>query len=151
MMGRLNLLGSVRALPRDLRLLFLALFLWTFGLGVYNYIWSLYLTQLNANPEQVGVVSSIGFVSAAVSMIPGGVLANKYDAKILLIIGWAMSIPCPVLFYYARTWPEVIPGLVILQLSAFNLPAMNAFIGELADKTRVSSAFGASTLLRHWA
>ncbi len=143
MIGRLNLLGSVQALPRDLRLLFLSLFLWTFGLGIYNFVWSLYLTQLNANPEQVGLVAAIGAVSAAVSMIPGGLLASKYDAKPLLILGWAMSIPCPILFYYSGAWPEVIPGLVILQLSGFILPAMNAFIAELADKTRAPSAFGA--------
>jgi MFS family permease len=142
-MSRLNLLSSVQALPRDLRLLFVALFLWTFGLGIYTFIWSLYLTQLNATPEQVGLVASIGGLSAAVSMIPGGILANKYDAKILLIAGWAASIPVPILFYYAGTWSDVIPGLIILQLSAFNLPAMNAFIGELADGTRTSSAFGA--------
>ncbi len=142
MLGRLNLLGSIRGLPRDLRLLFFSLFLWTFGLGVYNYVWSIYLTELHANPEQVGLVSSIGFVFAAISMIPGGVLANKYDAKTLLIVGWAMSIPAPVLFYYSGTWSDVIPGLIILQLSAFNLPAMNVFIGELADRRRVSSSFG---------
>src|SRR5437867_872089 len=143
MMGRLNLLGSIRSLPRDLRLLFLSLLLWTFGLGIYNYVWSIYLTQLNANPEQVGLVSSVGFVFAAISMIPGGVLANKYDAKTLLIVGWAMSIPPPIMFYYSGIWPDVIPGLIILQLSAFNLPAMNAFIGELADQRKASSAFGA--------
>jgi MFS transporter, ENTS family, enterobactin (siderophore) exporter len=140
---RLNLLSSIQALPRDLRLLFFSLFLWTFGLGVYTYVWSLYLTQLNANPEQVGLVNAIGFLAAALSMIPGGILANKYDAKPLLIIGWAISIPLPILFYYAGTWSDVIPGFITLQVSAFNLPAMNAFIGELADKQRVSSAFGA--------
>ena len=142
MMNRLNLLSSVRILPRDLRLLFLSLFLWTFGLGIYNYVWSIYLTELHANPEQVGLVSSIGFVAAALSMIPGGVLANKFDTKALLIVGWAMSIPPAIMFYYSVTWPDVIPGLIILQLSAFNLPAMNAFIGELGDKTRIASAFG---------
>ncbi len=142
-MRSVNLLGSVQSLPRDLRLLFLALFLWTFGLGVYNFVWPLYLTQLNANPEQVGLVASVGAVSAAVSMIPGGILASKYDAKILLILGWAGSIPCPLLFYYAGVWPDVIPGLVLLQVTAFNLPAMNLFIAELADKTKTSSAFGA--------
>src|SRR6266700_4062334 len=35
--SRLNLLASVQGLPRDLRLLFLSLFLWSFGLGLYNY------------------------------------------------------------------------------------------------------------------
>ncbi len=132
-----------RDLPRDLRLLFFSLLLWTFGLGVYNYVWSLYLTQLNANPEQVGLVYSIGFFAAAISMIPGGILANKYDNRTLLIIGWAMSIPVPIMFYFSRTWSDVIPGLIILQLSAFNLPAMNAFIGQLGDQKRMSSAFGA--------
>jgi len=132
-----------RSLPRDLRLLFFSLFLWTFGLGVYNYVWSLYLTQLNANPEQVGLVSSIGYFAAAISMIPGGILANKYDNRALLIVGWAMSIPVPIIFYFSRTWSDVIPGLIIFQLSAFNLPAMNAFIGALGDPKKMSSAFGA--------
>ncbi len=141
-MRSVKLLGSVQSLPQDLRLLFLALFLWTFGLGVYNFVWPLYLTQLNANPEQVGLVTSIGAVSAAASMIPGGILASKYDAKILLILGWAGSIPCPVLFYYAGIWPDVIPGIVLLQVTAFNIPAMNLFIAELGDKTKRSSAFG---------
>jgi MFS family permease len=143
MMRWMGALSWSRTLPRDLRLLFFSLFLWTFGLGVYNYVWSLYLTQLNANPEQVGLVSSIGFLAAAISMIPGGILANKYDNRTLLIVGWAMSIPVPILFYFSRTWSEVIPGLVIFQLSAFNLPAMNAFIGALGDQKRMSSAFGA--------
>jgi len=139
----MGILSWSRSLPRDLRLLFFSLFLWTFGLGIYNYVWSLYLTQLNANPEQVGLVSSIGFFAAAISMIPGGILANKYDNRTLLIIGWAMSIPVPILFYFSRTWSDVIPGLIILQLSAFNVPAMNAFISALGDQKRMSSAFGA--------
>jgi len=139
----MSILSWSRSLPRDLRLLFFSLFLWTFGLGVYNYVWSLYLIQLNANPEQIGLVYSIGFFAAAVSMIPGGILANKYDNRTLLIVGWAMSIPVPIMFYFSRTWSDVIPGLIILQLSAFNLPAMNAFIGALGDQRRMSSAFGA--------
>ncbi len=138
----MSILSSGRDLPRDLRLLFFSLLMWTFGLGVYNYVWSLYLIQLNASPEQVGLVSSIGFLAAAVSMIPGAILANKYDNRTLLIIGWAMSIPVPVLFYYSNSWPDVIPGLIILQLSSFNIPAMNAFIGQLGDPRRMSSAFG---------
>jgi len=116
--------------------------LWTFGLGIYNYVWSLYLTQLNASPEQVGLVSSIGFLAAALSMIPGAILANKYDNRTLLIIGWAMSIPVPILYYFSNTWSDVIPGIIIFQLSAFNTPAMNAFIGQLGDPRKMSSAFG---------
>ncbi len=143
MMRRLNLLSSLQGLPRDLRLVFFSLFLWTFGLGVYNYVWSIYLRDLHANPEQVGLVFSIGFVVSALSMIPGGILANKYELRMLLITSWATSIPAPIIFFYAHTWSDVIPGLVLLQIGAFSLPAMNALIGTVADKSKIATAFGA--------
>ncbi len=142
MMQSLNLLASVQALPRDLRLLFFSLFLWTFGLGVYNYVWSIYLRDLGALPEQVGLVYSIGFIAAAASMIPGGLLANKYELRVLIIISWAMSLPPPVIFYYAHAWPDVIPGLLILQVSAFSLPALNAYISSASDQAKMASSFG---------
>jgi MFS family permease len=140
--SRLNLLASVQALPRDLRLLFLSLFLWTFGLGLYNYIWPLYLRDLQASPNDVGLVFAIGFLALALSMIPGGILANKYELKALLIIGWAMSIPPPLTYYFARTWTDVIPGIILLQVSGFNVPAFNAYIAGAADKAKSASNFG---------
>src|SRR5207245_11762986 len=115
MMRLMSILSWSRTLPRDLRLLFFSLFLWTFGLGVYNYVWSLYLTQLSANPEQVGLVYSIGFFAAAISMIPAGILANKYDNRTLLIVGWTMTITAPIMFYFSPTCPAVIPGPRLLQ------------------------------------
>ena len=140
--SRLNLLASVQGLPRDLRLLFLSLFLWTFGLGLYNYIWPLYLRDLQASPSDVGLVFSIGFLALALSMIPGGILANKYELKALLIIGWAMSIPPPLMYYFARTWTDVLPGITLLQVSGFNVPAFNAYIAGAADKAKSASNFG---------
>ena len=140
--SRLNLLASVQSLPRDLRLLFLSLFLWTFGLGLYNYIWPLYLRDLQASPSDVGLVFSIGFLALALSMIPGGILANKYELKALLIIGWAMSIPPPLMYYFARTWTDVIPGIILLQVSGFNIPAFNAYIAGAAERTKSASNFG---------
>jgi len=140
--SRLNLLASIQALPRDLRLLFLSLFLWTFGLGLYNYIWPLYLRDLQASPSDVGLVFSIGFLALALSMIPGGILANKYELKTLLIIGWAMSIPPPLMYYSARTWTDVIPGIVLFQVSGFNVPAFNAYIAGAAERAKSASNFG---------
>ena len=140
--SRLNLLASVQSLPRDLRLLFLSLFLWTFGLGLYNYIWPLYLRDLQASPSDVGLVFSIGFLALALSMIPGGILANKYELKALLIIGWAMSIPPPLMYYFAKTWTDVIPGIILLQVSGFNIPAFNAYIAGAAERTKSASNFG---------
>jgi len=135
-------LASIWALPRDLRLLFLSLFLWTFGLGLYNYIWPLYLKDLNATPSDVGLVFSIGFLAVALTMIPGGILANRYELKTLLIIGWAMGIPPPLMYYFARSWLDVIPGVILLQVSAFNLPAFYAYIAGASDREKRATNFG---------
>src|SRR5438128_10938297 len=106
MMRWMSILSWSRTLPRDLRLLFFSLVLWTFGLGVYNYVWSLYLTQLSAHPEQVCLVYSICFFAAAFSMYPGRILANKYDYWTLIIVGWAISIPDRSIYNFQRTWTD---------------------------------------------
>jgi MFS family permease len=102
----------------------------------------LFLRDLQASPNDVGIVFSIGFLALALSMIPGGILANKYELKVLLIIGWAMSLPEPLIYYFARTWTDVIPGIILLQLSGFNIPAFNAYIVGAADKAKSASNFG---------
>jgi len=75
-------------------------------------------------------------------MIPGGILANKYELRLLLIIGWAMSIPPPLMYYFARSWMDVIPGIVLFQASGFNVPAFNAYIAGAAQGKRTGSSFG---------
>jgi len=87
MMRKFDLLASLRTLPSDLKLIFLSLFLWTFGIGLYTYIWSLFLREIGADSTQVGTVYLLGFLAAALTMIPGGLLANKYDLKPIIIIG----------------------------------------------------------------
>ncbi|PWT76775.1 MAG: hypothetical protein C5B60_03685 [Chloroflexi bacterium] len=139
---RLNPLRPIQGLPRDLRILFWSLFLWSFGYGLYNFVWPLYLQDLNADPGQVGLVFAIGFVAIAASMIPGGILANKYDLRLLLIIGWAMSIPPPLMYYFARSWMDVIPGIVMFQASGFNVPAFNAYIVGATVAKKTGSSFG---------
>src|SRR5712692_5963524 len=151
MMRRLNLLASIRGLPRDLQLLFWSFFLWTFGLGLYNYVWPLFLEQLHASPSQVGLVFSIGFIAIAVTLIPGGILANRYELRTLLIIGWIMSIPVPLMYYFARIWTDVIPGIILLQASGFNIPAFNAYIVGAGEKAKIASNFGIIWQPRHWA
>ncbi len=137
-----NPFRSLQALPKDLRLLFWSFFLWSFGYGLYSYVWPVFLQDLSADPRQVGLVYSIGFLAIAASMIPGGILANKYDLRLLLIIGWALSIPVPLLYFYARTWTDVIPGIIILQASGFNIPAFNAYIAGAAEKNKTGTSFG---------
>ena len=137
-----NPLGSVQKLPRDLKILFLSFFVWSFGYGLYNYVWPIFLRELDADPGQVGLVLSIGFLAIAATMIPGAILANKYELRILLIIGWALTLPVPLLYYFARTWTDVIPGIILFQLTGFNVPAFNAYIAGVGKRRTSGANFG---------
>ena len=90
----------------------------------------------------MGLVLSIGFLAVAVSLIPGAMLANKYELRLLLIIGWALSIPVPIMYYFAKTWTDVLPGIILLQASGFNLPAFNAYIAGAGKRVATGANFG---------
>ena len=77
-------------------------------------------------------------------MIPGGILANRYELRALLIVGWAMAIPPPLMYYFATSWPDVIPGVLLLQVSAFNLPAFYAYIAGASNPAKRATNFGAT-------
>ena len=120
----------------------MSFFLWSFGYGLYNYVWPLYLQDLDASPSQVGFVFSVGFLVIAASMIPGGIVADKYELRRLLIIGWVLSLPSPIIYFFARSWTDVLPGIILLQASGFNIPAFNAYIAGASIKRKTGSSFG---------
>ena len=70
-------------MSRDNRLMTLALFLWGAGEGLFLYILPLYMQQLGATPEEVGVVLALAAFLTACSFIPGGLLADHFDPKAL--------------------------------------------------------------------
>ncbi len=48
---------------------FWSFFVSSFGLGLYNYIWPVFLKDLDAHANQVGIVFSVGFLALAASTL----------------------------------------------------------------------------------
>jgi len=44
----LSIIGPTKSLNRDLKLLLISNFIWTFGFGLYNYVWPVYIRELGA-------------------------------------------------------------------------------------------------------
>jgi predicted MFS family arabinose efflux permease len=57
-------------MSRDLRLLAFSLFLWGVGEGLFIYLQPIYLTELGADPLQVGFVLSLVGAAMTVTHIP---------------------------------------------------------------------------------
>jgi len=127
-------------LNRDLKLIFASNLTGAFGDGLYSYIWPLYIRALGADPAEVGVVFSVIFFVAALTPLPGGILADKYDRKKLMILGWLLWIPIPLIFSVAVHWTHMLPGAVLYGFMLSG-PASSAYIATMARNGKMTQTF----------
>ena len=135
------------ALNRDLKFLLLSNLVGAFGDGLYFYIWPLYIRELGAKPTEVGVVFAILGLASALTPIPGGFLADKYDRKKIMILAWLIWIPVPLIFSMAQNWSQLIPGSFLYGCFVGG-PASSAYVATSAKKETMASVF--TTLSAAW-
>ena len=117
-------------MSRDIKLITLALFLWGSGEGLFLYIMPLYMQQLGATPQEVGTALSLAAFLSACSFIPGGLLADRFDAKKVMIWGWAIGALASLGMGLAPTWQIFVPWILLYNVSAYCIPAINTYIAE---------------------
>ena len=127
-------------LNRDLRLLFISNFIGAFGDGLFVYILPLYIRGLKATSADVGLLFSVLTLSTALTIIPGGFLADRFDRKKVMILGWTIWVPLPLIFSIATNWTQLIP---VMSLYGFFIsgPATSAYVVTLARKDRVTLTY----------
>ena len=130
-------------LNKDLKLIFASNLVGSFGDGLYAYLLPYYITRnLNAGPVEVGILYAIVGLVAALTLLFGGIIADKYDRKKIMIIGWMVWIPSPLIFSFATDWLQMLPGMV---LWGFWLggPTSTAYIVTSADTKKLTLTFTA--------
>lgn len=142
-----NKVLPVHTLNRDLKILFVSNLFASFGDGLFIYLLPLFIRDLNASPENVGLLFSILTVASAITMIPGGLLADRYDRKKILLLGWAIWVPVPLFFVFATNWNQLIPAMFLYGV-LFSSPASSAYIVGRTEKKKVASTF--ATLVSAW-
>ncbi|MCL6450152.1 MAG: MFS transporter [Acetobacteraceae bacterium] len=135
-----EILSAPRRLSRDLWILFLSFFLWCFGLGLFTQIWPLFMQDLGAGPVEIGVLYGVGYVVVTVTYVIGGVLADRFERRGLLIVTWAVSVPAMLFFAWARRWTDLFPGIVLFN-SFLCMPAFNAYVAARTRPEERAAAF----------
>ncbi len=121
-------------MSRDLKLITFALFLWGCGEGLFLYILPYYMQQLGAAPAEIGSVLGLAAFLTACSFIPGGILADRFDAKKVMVWGWAMGGIAALGMGLAPTWPWFVPWILLYNVSAYCIPAINTYIAEASGQ-----------------
>lgn len=114
-------------LPADLKWLWLSCFLWMFGSGLYYFTLPVYAAQLGATPAQMGALFAVGFLAAAVCMIPSGWLAERFERRSIMIWAWWLGALAGPIYWFAPGWEWLIAGEVLNWGSATSLTAVQAY------------------------
>ena len=127
-------------LNRDLKLIFLSNFIGAIGDGLYSYILPIYIRGLGASSADVGFLFSIFILSTALTIIPGGILADRYDRRKVMVLGWLIWVPVPLAFSTATHWTQLAP---VMALYGFFLsgPATSAYVMTSARRDRITLTY----------
>lgn len=117
---------------RDQLLIYVSTLLWGFGMSLFTYIQPLYIAELGATPEQIGLVLALSGLMVPVLHIPIGWWADRHGRRPLIRAGWLLGALATFAIAAAPDWRWVILGLTAYQLSNFAMPA---FYGHLAVST----------------
>jgi MFS family permease len=127
-------------LDRDLKLIFVSNLIGALGDGLYAYILPIYIRSLHATSADVGTLFSIFMVSTALTIIPGGFLADRFDRKKVMILGWILWVPVPLIFLTATHWTQLFPAMGLYGFFISG-PVTSAYIVTLARKDRVTLTY----------
>ena len=129
------------SLDRDLKLIFFANLAGSFGDGLYAYIMPYYMKDsLKASAVEIGILYAMANLFATMTLLIAGFLADRYDRKKILVLGWAAWVPAPLIFAVAQNWVQMIPGMALWGVT-LGPPAMAAFIIATTNKNKLTLTF----------
>jgi len=117
--------------------------LWSLMRQGYNPFWALYLKDyLGASVTNIGIFSMISTAESLLFQLPGGLIADRYGRKKLILFGTVLRTFGPVLYLLAPSWEWVIPGAVVAGMTSLYMPAFHAIIAESLPSGRRSTGYG---------
>lgn len=136
------ILAGIRFLRNypDLWKLFWANVLWTCGAGLYFFLWPNYVRDLGGGARQIGYLTGLLYGVMALSLLPSGWLADRYDHRRLMLLNWGLATLSPLLYARAHSWVELIPGVILYGLF-FGWPAMESYVADTVPPKSLGRAF----------
>jgi len=138
-------LDSIRDLVRNRNL---AVLMATQTLFMFTaFLWwpyrSLFIMELGASVETLGLVLTVETIASILFQYPGGVLTDRWGRRRMLLIAGALRALSPLFYLLATNWLQVIPGVILASAGMLGLPANNALIAESLPPEKRGTGFSA--------
>jgi len=110
--------------------------------------WSLYLkNELGASIAAVGLLSMIQSSERLLFQLPGGILADRWGRRKIIVFGTALRIITPILYLFATHWTHVFWALLVNGATSIYMPAFNAIIADSLPETERGAGYGAYRMI----
>ena len=107
---------------------------------LYSFVWPNYVRDLGGTEREIGLLSSLMFATVAVTLLPGGWLADRVERRALMVVTWGLAAFAPLLYAFARSWHSLIPGAILYNIF-LGWPAMEAYIADSVPPEALARAF----------
>jgi len=107
----------------------------------------LFVQAIGGSAAAVGLLSSIGNIIQALTMIPGGYLADRYGRKWIITVGTLGTAVAYLFFIFAPTWEVLIFGIVLRSVCNIYAPAYNAVIMDIIPPENRGTGYSVLNLI----
>jgi MFS family permease len=133
--------GRILGLSRDNSLILLSMLFWGSGEGLWFYVQPLYVKSLGADSMQIGLVLSVAPVLMVLGFVPGGLLADRYGRRRIMLATGVAGTVAALLLALAGDWRQSIVGFVLYYASACGLPAIHAYVAHSTERKDLNRVF----------
>ncbi len=118
----------------------LALLSWGIGEGMFFIFQPIYLSELGADPLQIGYILGAAGIAMGVAHIPAGYLADRWGSQPLLRIAWLIGTVATWMMAFAPNLTFFIVGLLLYGLTAFVASPLNSYVTSARGNWTVGRA-----------
>jgi MFS family permease len=108
---------------------------------------SLFILELGATKELLGMLLMVGTFSQLLFQYPGGVFADRFGRQKVIVLSSVLSVIPPLIYLTSTNWTHLGPALVIAATGVMSRPARNALIAESLPNDKRSSGFAAISMV----
>lgn len=116
--------------------------------GGWYPFWAKYMQEnLGATPTIIGLLSMIRTSENLIFQLPGGILADKYGRKKIIIIGTFLRTFSPIIYFIAPSWEWLIPATILDGMTSLYMPAFTAIVADSLPSRRRGAGYGAYNMI----
>ena len=109
---------------------------------------SLFILKLGATNEILGLLVMVETLGGMFFQIPGGVLADRYGRKRVIIASAILGFGSPLIYLFAGDWIQLVPAMLLTSTASLSRGAMNALIAESLPTDKRGAGFAAISFVQ---